>query len=492
MGGKGSGRQNRTKEIINSMKGQQFEPKTPISTEMFLPNVSNVQDFARKDRPDSRFTQGSILFADVDGRIAQDNTNFFWDDTNDRLRIGTGNAPIATLDVMGDARTLKLILSRGGIGIQEPYIEKTDNKGMGFFTLDNHRLNISVGGNFDFKAGNMVTTGNLNINDATLSGQINLSGASTNIITATNVNGDLRLGAGGGTNDLKIDKNGNVDIFENLTMGGAILGGGAGHDQFSDFVAAEHLLVGAIDHDLLLNFVANEHIDWTSTSSNFSTSGTVGTGVLTATGGVFTGDVTITDDDGETLTLKKDTGPNIRFEKTLATAQVWSWSGEGSRFVLYDVTNSSATPFVVEAGAGSNTLVLDSNSRVGIGTVSPGQLLTVSTAGDARISLVDTTAVLTTELRNVGGIGTVGTSTNDHFAIMANGEKIRVQTNGNVGIGVVPPANTAGLVIEKGSVSLKEITTPTADTNYGKIYTKTDNKLYFQDGAGTEHEIAVV
>jgi len=37
---------------------------------------------------------------------------------------------------------------------------------------------------------------------------------------------------------------------------------------------------------------------------------------------------------------------------------------------------------------------------------------------------------------------------------------------------------------------LRETTTPTAETNYGKIYTKSDNKLYFQDGAGTEHEIA--
>ena len=35
-----------------------------------------------------------------------------------------------------------------------------------------------------------------------------------------------------------------------------------------------------------------------------------------------------------------------------------------------------------------------------------------------------------------------------------------------------------------------ETTTPTARTNYGAIYTKTDNKLYFQDGAGTEHEVA--
>lgn len=42
------------------------------------------------------------------------------------------------------------------------------------------------------------------------------------------------------------------------------------------------------------------------------------------------------------------------------------------------------------------------------------------------------------------------------------------------------------------TVTLSETTTPSADTNFGKIYTKSDNKLYFQDGAGTEHEIAFV
>ena len=43
-----------------------------------------------------------------------------------------------------------------------------------------------------------------------------------------------------------------------------------------------------------------------------------------------------------------------------------------------------------------------------------------------------------------------------------------------------------------GCLTLDEITTPTADANHGKIYTKTDNKIYFQDGGGTEHEIAFV
>lgn len=42
------------------------------------------------------------------------------------------------------------------------------------------------------------------------------------------------------------------------------------------------------------------------------------------------------------------------------------------------------------------------------------------------------------------------------------------------------------------TITLKEITTPTSEANHGKVYTKSDNKLYFQDGAGTEHEIAFV
>ncbi len=67
-----------------------------------------------------------------------------------------------------------------------------------------------------------------------------------------------------------------------------------------------------------------------------------------------------------------------------------------------------------------------------------------------------------------------------------------LRINADVGINVTPTANMVGLAIEGGLLTLKETTTPTADTNYGKIYTKTDNKLYFQDGAGTEHEIAFV
>jgi len=48
------------------------------------------------------------------------------------------------------------------------------------------------------------------------------------------------------------------------------------------------------------------------------------------------------------------------------------------------------------------------------------------------------------------------------------------------------------LELKEGVLKLKETTTPTALVDHGKVYTKSDNKLYFQDGAGTEHEIQFV
>ena len=53
-------------------------------------------------------------------------------------------------------------------------------------------------------------------------------------------------------------------------------------------------------------------------------------------------------------------------------------------------------------------------------------------------------------------------------------------------------ALTGGLTAGGGYISLQEITTPSATANYGKIYTKTDNKLYVQTGDGVEHQIAFV
>lgn len=82
----------------------------------------------------------------------------------------------------------------------------------------------------------------------------------------------------------------------------------------------------------------------------------------------------------------------------------------------------------------------------------------------------------------------------------------RIYTTYNVDM-IIDPDEGGNAVIELGSVAdadtidvpascflrlmsapiFAEISTPTAIPNYGKLYTKTDNELYFQDGAGNEH-----
>ena len=49
---------------------------------------------------DTSFTAGSAIFAGASGVLAQDNSNFFWDDTNNTLGIGT-NSPTGKLHVTG-------------------------------------------------------------------------------------------------------------------------------------------------------------------------------------------------------------------------------------------------------------------------------------------------------------------------------------------------------------------------------------------------------
>jgi len=78
--------------------------------------------------------------------------------------------------------------------------------------------------------------------------------------------------------------------------------------------------------------------------------------------------------------------------------------------------------------------------------------------------------------------------TNNYAILVDSGD---VKFGGNLSVsGVI---FTQGDVnVNSGVVRLYETTTPSAVANYGKIYTKSDNKLYFQDGAGTEHEVAFV
>lgn len=61
----------------------------------------------------------------------------------------------------------------------------------------------------------------------------------------------------------------------------------------------------------------------------------------------------------------------------------------------------------------------------------------------------------------------------------------------HIGIKLGGALNANGNILQNVNyVQLDEITTPGAVASHGALYTKTDDKLYFQDGAGAEHELA--
>jgi len=117
MGGPNSGRRTRTEELVKSMKGQQFEPKTPIATEMFLPNLSGDHsrgrvrvtpttdfEFANKKyvddeiagivHPSSTFIRGATQVVAANDSKDTTNADLFCDGTADEVQI------IAAIDAL--------------------------------------------------------------------------------------------------------------------------------------------------------------------------------------------------------------------------------------------------------------------------------------------------------------------------------------------------------------------------------------------------------
>lgn len=138
--------------------------------------------------------------------------------------------------------------------------------------------NSSGATNVIITAGAVLTTDT--INETTLGSGVTIDSVllKDNTVTATTFTGALTGNADTVTTNANLTGHvtsvGNAAVLGSFTKaqldtaisdGTVAYAGGAFHDGFSDFVA-------------------NEHIDWTSTSSAFSTTGTLGSGAITATG----------------------------------------------------------------------------------------------------------------------------------------------------------------------------------------------------------------
>ncbi len=167
----------------------------------------------------SDLTQGSIPFIGAGGLFSQDNNNFFWDDTNDRLGLGT-STPSSRLDVVGgNIQTDRALVARGtGTNGEAAHlvvdaeastlhrlIEARNNNGIQFVVNGNNRVGIGSS-----NPGAPLHIRNTQDNSGAVIILQNTNGDYSSIFeTATNPEGNISAFRG----DLAIDGvNGNIYI----------------------------------------------------------------------------------------------------------------------------------------------------------------------------------------------------------------------------------------------------------------------------------------
>jgi hypothetical protein len=119
-------------------------------------------------------TLGSVLFATTSGALAQDNTNFFWDDTNNYLGIGD-LTPNNQLDLLSSAAINNgLIITNTNAGSYNPNIQFELVEGTPLFTFgvddsDSDKFKISIGSDitgtnqFTIDSTGLVSIGSLSV-----------------------------------------------------------------------------------------------------------------------------------------------------------------------------------------------------------------------------------------------------------------------------------------------------------------------------------------
>ena len=171
------------------------------------------------------------------------------------------------------------------------------------------------------------------------------------------------------------------------------------------------------------------------------------------------------------------------------------------------LTFSSADPtnpghFAIGTGQADIKLVISPDGNVGIGTSSPsGKLDIIGPISDASL---EPGSDATANFRTTGHVqlainsqlaAPYTTSLQAKHGSLDEGASYPIALNplgGTVGIGTATPKDNADLTIgNSGYLCLAEaLTTPNSDAGFGKIYTKSNNNLYFQDGAGTEKTVS--
>jgi hypothetical protein len=169
-------------------------------------------------------TSGSVLFSNGT-TIAQDNSNFFFDDTNNRLGIGT-NVPTLPLDVNGQARIVgTLNVGNTGTAGNISLKRTSDGSEVGGIRADGSGSGTQIGGS-GYSSNillNNGTTGTSGISFTTGGERMRLFGATGNLVinSTTDNGGKLQIKAPGALfTDIALRVRNSADTGDLMTVNG--------------------------------------------------------------------------------------------------------------------------------------------------------------------------------------------------------------------------------------------------------------------------------
>lgn len=280
----------------------------------------------------TQFTAGSVVFAGASGVYTQDNAQLFWDNSNDRLGIGTAT-PSAKLSVVGTAK-----IGEGAASNTSKLMVNTVSgvaAGIQLFQDSNESWIIQ----------NPASTTALTFAN---------SGTERMRITGT---GDVGIGTS--SPSVKLEVNGSVRFVDSSAAGPDLLFGNVGGGTSINNVANARTYIGAYE-TVFTNY------DNSSEWMRIDTSGNVGIGTLSPVSKLH-----LSGTGNTVLTIQDNAG---------GVAVADFVTGAGTQRIIGGLGGTNNLGFYT---ASTERMRIDSSGNVGIGTSSPTALLTVSNGGAA-------------------------------------------------------------------------------------------------------------
>lgn len=338
------------------------------------------------------FTVGSVVFAGTSGVYSQKNANLFWDNTNNRLGIGTA-IPTDTLSLGGQQNWVT------GLGAMTHLLGPTDQSfaiaaaqsPAGVATLAGHALTLAAsaaiagtstpgaaaGGNVTITAGSAAsfTSGNAAGGNLTLTTGVNVGGSAT---------GTLSLATPTGIT------NGSSGPITLVTGNGAGAGSGAGNGGLVSLTTGNGGLVS-------------------SAAATAANSGAIN--LTTGAGGAATSNSGGTGGNSAAMTFSTGTGGS-------ATGTGGTRNGGNSGNISFSTGNagtgasSNGTAGSISFNvAGTNYEFISSAGLVGINTATPGSTLHVNGSYQGALNAVTSNVTLDTTMQMVTADATSGAIT---------------------------------------------------------------------------------